>query len=86
MSMQWKSTKGIDEHHIVESFVNDSGKELAAIEYFCEGAYYPRALNAITGHWERGGPMLDLRDALNWAERVATGKMIEGDERPRFYY
>ncbi len=77
---------GLDAHHIIEAYVDDGGQELAAIEYFGHGCYYPRALNKVTGNWERGGPRSTLRNALEWAERVATGRMREGDERPRFYY
>ena len=85
MSAKWQEAGGLSEHHFVESYVLD-GNEIAAIEYFGHGSYYPRALNKITGNWERGGPMHNLRDAMGWAERVATGAMRAGDERARFYY
>jgi hypothetical protein len=82
---KWQSTDGLDAHHFVEVFVDDTGEELAAVEYFGHGCYYPRALNKVTGNWERGGPRHDLRNALEWAERVATDRMQEGDQMPSFY-
>jgi hypothetical protein len=75
---KWQSTEGIDANHIVESYVDDTGKELAAIEYFGHGCYYPRALNAETGNWERGGPRTELRDAIAWAERAAYRNFVRG--------
>jgi hypothetical protein len=86
MMPKWQSTEGLDDHHFVESYIGDDGKELAAIEYFGHGSYYPRALNVETGNWERGGPRRTLRNALEWAERVAAGRMREGDQMPRFHY
>jgi hypothetical protein len=82
---EWRETPDLDENHIVESYMVGD-EEIAAVEYFGQGSYYPRALNKLTGNWERGGPMRNLRDAMGWAERVATGAMRAGDERARFYY
>jgi hypothetical protein len=83
---KWIPVPGHDINHIVEDYIDEKESTLARLEYFGHGCYYPMALNAKTGNLERGGPMLELRDALAWAERVANGQMIEGDERSPFYY
>lgn len=69
-----------------EEYVDHRGFHIARIEDFGYAAY-PSALNALTGNWERNGPMEDKVAGKLWAERVAGVHPTKpSDERPPFYY
>ena len=82
----WHPNPHSTDHWQCDELVDDNGNHIARIEdmgYAC----YPSALNARTGHWERGGAYRDRVAATLWAERVAGEHPAKtGDERPPFYY